>query len=176
MTFGTRRSLIDMFVAPISDPESVRKRLIAKTAVNDLTGCHEWQGNIHPKGYGMMSYRNTQVRTHRISYAAFVGPIPHGLHVLHRCDNRRCINPDHLFLGTNYDNIKDMMSKGRGRKVWTKSRRATGLSASEVIAIRARVAAGERQSVLEAEYQVHQSTISHIVRRKRWRHLEESSQ
>lgn len=75
--------------------------------------CLEWQGYLDKKGYGRCGPVNGEVLTHRVSYQEFVGPIPDGLHVLHSCDNARCINPEHLRAGTNDDNVADRHERGR---------------------------------------------------------------
>lgn len=85
-------------------------------------GCWNWIACTNPKGYGQF----TQLRAHRVSYELYVGPIPEGLSVLHKCDNRRCVNPDHLFVGTQDDNMKDMKRKGRKIGVLHKDRRGPG--------------------------------------------------
>lgn len=79
------------------------------------SGCWEWQGFTHkePNPYGEMSYRGKAQRTHRLSYTLFKGPIPEGLDICHRCDYKRCINPEHLFTGTHRDNMMDMRAKGK---------------------------------------------------------------
>lgn len=79
--------------------------------------CWEWQGTIHKKGYGVFCVKSTNFHAHRIGYMMLVGPVSEGLCVLHKCDNRRCVNPNHLFLGTNYDNVQDREQKGRGKFV-----------------------------------------------------------
>ena len=77
------------------------------------SGCQEWQSTLHRDGYGKFWYKGKQMPTHRMSYMLFVGEIPEKGWVLHKCDNRKCVNPHHLFIGNRIDNIKDMDSKKR---------------------------------------------------------------
>ena len=91
-------------------------RFIKFVQLNEKTDCHEWVGDRVIGGYGRFWYNGESWRTHRFIYTKKVGTIPKGLCVLHRCDNPKCVNPVHLFLGTQADNIKDMDSKGRRRK------------------------------------------------------------
>lgn len=84
--------------------------------------CWEWTGYVMPNGYGTFGRGRAiegKVYAHRFAYEALVGPIPVGQHVCHRCDNRRCVRPDHLFLGTQRDNMRDMVAKGR-KRVWNR--------------------------------------------------------
>ena len=95
------------------------------THVTKTETCWEWHGRMHDKGYGQMEFiiqkskpgkknrRKAVVRAHRISWLLFRGEIPSGLHVLHACDNRKCVRPEHLFLGTEKDNHDDAMNKNR---------------------------------------------------------------
>lgn len=92
----------------------IQDRLLAKIDKKQDSGCWEWTGSKCRK-YGTIGINGRTVRAHRASYEAFKGQIPHGLNVLHRCDNPPCINPEHLFLGTQLENIADRVAKGRTR-------------------------------------------------------------
>ena len=78
--------------------------------------CWEWRGSLTKQGYGQVTRRDMKPKgwmAHRLAWVLAYGPIPKGLWVLHKCDNRPCINPLHLFLGTQSDNVRDCVAKGR---------------------------------------------------------------
>jgi hypothetical protein len=76
--------------------------------------CWPWTAYLAPRGYGMMTYAHKTKRSHRWAWELTNGPIPDGVYVCHTCDNPRCCNPTHLWLGTQFDNMRDMVAKGRG--------------------------------------------------------------
>lgn len=94
-------------------------RLLLRTTMPG-DGCWEWQGAVDSGGYGRVSVDGKQYRTHRLAWELFHGPIPehdsyHGACICHRCDNRRCVRPDHLFIATQDVNMRDKARKGRAR-------------------------------------------------------------
>lgn len=85
--------------------------------IPNLFDCWEWQGAKRPTGYGNCWNGKFAEGAHRVSYRLFRGPIPEGINVCHKCDNPPCVNPLHLFLGSQKDNIYDMHRKGRNEKL-----------------------------------------------------------
>lgn len=90
---------------------SMKCRLMNKMEV--INGCWEWQGKILPTGYGEIRMNSQSILVHRCSYETFVGVIPAGKNVCHVCDNRKCINPEHLWIGSHQENMQDAVRKKR---------------------------------------------------------------
>jgi hypothetical protein len=101
------------------------------------TGCWLWDGHLNANGYAKFGYKRTNGLAHRASYDMFIGPIPEGLWVLHKCDVPCCVNPEHLFLGTQQDNMDDMHAKKRERHPVGIEHGRTKLTEADVRAIRA---------------------------------------
>jgi hypothetical protein len=94
--------------------ETKEERFNKKYIINDVTDCWEWTAALNNIGYGMFRWASNKMRSaHRVSYELFNGPIPDGMAVCHKCDNPKCVNPEHLWTGTLKQNAQDMVAKGR---------------------------------------------------------------
>ena len=129
--------------------------------------CWHWQGPRSKDGYGYLSERVSRsvVKAHRVSWQFHYGAIPASLCVLHKCDAPSCVNPAHLFLGTQRDNIRDMENKGRRAR--GESFSTTRLTAAKVLAIRA-ARRDKSINTLAREYGVGRATISAVCARTTW--------
>lgn len=142
--------------------DDVLRRFNDKWTLDESSGCWVWTACRIRDGYGQLSIDGRMVLAHRLSYEHFVSPIPDGYCVCHRCDNPSCVNPEHLFVGTHKDNMRDMALKDRNSK---------GLTNLQVMEIRRRACSGEKQKTLADEFNVSQQTISRIKIGKQRRHL-----
>ena len=148
-------------------------RILSSVRFRSKTGCWEWQKSL-VDGYGRLRVRRKLVLAHRFAFQTFIGPVPDNSMVCHTCDNPRCCNPWHLFIGDNSSNQQDRVCKGR----WSAPVDLRGehhprakLSAHAVSSIRLRASAGESQKALGVEFGISQSMVSLIVRRKKWSHV-----
>lgn len=142
------------------------------TRVKKGSGCWEGTGAKIKSGYGMIRVGEHRTGAHRFSYQLAYGSIPPGYQVCHRCDNPMCVNPAHLWIGTNAENMADRDAKGR--KVIVSGERAgrTKLTEQQVREIRRRVADGQSLRLTASVYGVHHTTILAISKRWSWRELE----
>jgi len=151
-------------------PKSLEERFWAKVEKGKGDECWEWMGWKQNRGYGQVTRGCKLVLTHRYSWQLAYGAIPEDKCVLHKCDNRACVRPDHLFLGTLADNARDAAEKGRMSR--GEERPCAKLSEEEVLEIRKRFASGKfLQRELGLEFGVNQPTIGEIVRGDTWAFL-----
>lgn len=175
--------------------DSHRERFMQMVSPEPNSGCWLWTGHIIPSSSYGQSPRGSfgvgeskAAYAHRVSYVLHKGPIPEGMLVCHKCDTPLCVNPDHLWLGTNEENLADMNRKGRnGASRYPEKYRAIGrrlaanktvergeahasskLTDAQVLAIRAD---RRRNPAIAAQLGVHRSTIGQIKRGRTWRHL-----
>lgn len=131
-------------------------------AERQSNGCLVWIGASNKNGYGVFAYQGKTYPAHRFAYMAAYGPIPIGKMVLHSCDVRGCIDPDHLSAGTAADNARDCVSRGR-HGGWRK------LDKNSVVEIRLRHSKGASIAALAREHRVSEPTVHSVVRYKTWK-------
>jgi hypothetical protein len=143
-----------------------KERIEAKVEKIPEAGCWIWMGATQVRGYGEILSSNRKLLAHRASYEAFIGPIPKGMYVCHACDNVYCVNPNHLFLGTQKQNLQDMAAKGRSTR-GEKNARAK-LTEEQVKQIRA---ISGSNSFIAKLFNTSSSNINLIKSKKRWTHV-----
>lgn len=152
--------------------------------VDKSGGCWIWTGSKFSNGYGEIRLPKGNVTgAHRISWILAHGEIPKGMYVCHKCDNKLCVRPDHLFLGSPQDNATDMVRKGRsatgirnshhsiyGRNRGSKNGRSK-INENQAIEIRNRYSQGEKVKTLASEFDLNVVTIRMIIHRQIWTHI-----
>lgn len=146
-----------------------KERFWEKVNVIGVDECWEWMG-AKSHGYGLIGVNGKMIGTHVISWELHNSAVPDGLCVCHHCDNRKCVNPTHLFLGTLADNIQDMIKKNRQAR--GENHGLAKLKDEQVLEIRIKYSTGEfTQKQLAEEYKIDQAGISNIVNRKTWKYI-----
>lgn len=138
----------------------VSQRFDSKWTPEPFSGCWIWIASVDPLWkYGCIFVDGRPQRAHRVSWTIYRGEIPKGLRVLHRCDTPECVNPDHLFLGTDKDNVLDMLKKGRAGKK---------LTVDQVLKIRQD---NRPTKVIADDFGIHPVNVRAIQTRKQWRYV-----
>lgn len=151
--------------------DDLKLRIRGRYVVDPSTGCWNWTASTIGKGYGQCNVRHLKERyAHRVSYQAFKGEIPDGIDVLHTCDNKLCVNPRHLFLGTKEDNAQDM--KAKDRHLYGERNTEVKLTEKQVLRIhRLYETGGFSTYQLADRFGVRQGTIWKILHGHRWAHV-----
>lgn len=131
---------------------------------NNEGGCWEWTGPLNYWGYGRLNYKSQHLAAHRYSYEYFNGHIPNKMYVCHKCDNPKCVNPDHLFLGDAQTNMDDKVNKGR--HVGNNK-----LNVTQVKEIRNLLNDGIARKEIALKFNVGRTCIDAIANNKTWRHI-----
>lgn len=145
--------------------------------VDKSGACWLWLAALDVHGYGRFRFKKQSVKAHRVAWELAQGPIPAGLSVLHNCpggDNRRCVNPAHMFLGTQADNMRDMRAKGRQgipNPVHGETHHNAKLDADTVRQIRLALAGGEGHKRIGTRFGVSERTIFNIAHGRIWKHV-----
>lgn len=132
--------------------------------ISEANDCWEWTRSLFAGGYGRVTSKGKVTGAHRIAYELVYGPIPQGLQVLHSCDNRKCCNPRHLSVGTNLDNVKDKVSRGRQT-----SGSRNGMSKLTEEQVGRIIVDSRTQLQIATEYGISQSMVSKIKLRRSWK-------
>ena len=157
--------------------ETRANRFWSRVYKGSESGCWDWLAHRTAKGYGGFRIGGKEIQAHRVSWIIHNGEIPkdtsgNTLHVLHKCDNPQCTNPDHLFLGTNADNMMDRDNKGRQANHEGENSNSSKLTEAEVLEIRKIYALGRLSQIkIAKKYSVNNRQVSNIVTRKAWKHI-----
>lgn len=144
------------------------ERFLQRIDINTPNGCWLWTAGRFDKGYGAFRVNGKQLKAHRWAYEHYIGPIPAGQLVCHSCDVPACVNPDHLFIGSHDDNMRDMTAKGRCNPIRGSRSRLARLTEEEVRAIRALADTGVYQREIGERYGISQGAVSMILAGRRW--------
>lgn len=144
-------------------PRPLPDWFMSRVIVDVASGCFNWRFGKSDFGYGRLFYNGKDCKAHRVAYELSTEAFDGTLQVLHSCDNPACCNPEHLFQGTQKENMLDMRSKGRQAKV------RYGMSLEKARKIRQEYADGSSQSALASKYHIAKSTIHNIVHNVTWK-------
>ena len=152
----------------INSIEWIEERFLSKVLIAPFQECWTWLGGLSG-GYGHFWNGSKRIMAHRFSYEKYVRKLIDGEQALHHCDNRSCVNPNHLFVGTNLDNVRDKVKKGRQTR-GEKSNRGT-LKATDIPTIRYMKAQGYTNAMVSEIFKISSGTVSKIANKQIWKHI-----
>lgn len=151
--------------------DDFKSRFWAKVKTSGPDDCWTWTASVEGGGYGQIKLpkQRRQTKAHRVSYIIHNGEIPDGMMVCHSCDNRSCVNPRHLFLGTGSDNLNDMASKGR--HLYGEKNAQSKLRTEDVHRIFDLREEGQSMRIIADKMGVRTMTVCRILHGERWKHI-----
>lgn len=151
--------------------QNIQQKLDSNSVFIPECGCKIWLMSTKPNGYGQVAHEGKLHYAHRLAFSLANGEIPSGMSVLHSCDIPSCINPKHLRLGTQRDNVADMIHKARKASSQGERNGYSKLSTSQVMEIKKRIVDGEAASAIADAFIVSRALIKDIEAGRRWAHV-----
>lgn len=149
--------------------KTIEERFYDKIKINKENGCHEWQASISRRGYGQFALNSTTQVSHRVAWLLSYGQIPKGIYVLHHCGNPKCVNPAHLFLGTQRDNMNEAISKN----IYFRSSGNAKITEKQVIRVKGMLQDGIYSvATIAKRFDVSWHAIYDIKHNRTWKHLQ----
>ena len=148
------------------------RKTFDKYVIRNGEYCWKWKGCITPGGYSAINVYRKKEQAHRVSWMIYKGEIPDGMFVCHRCSNRECTNPEHLFIGTHQDNMKDMLNKGRKFIKSGSKYNFAKLNEKKIIKIMKMIHSRYSDRQISEQFNVTRPTITNIRNRKAWKHVD----
>lgn len=149
------------------DYSEILLRILRNVSIQQ-TGCWEWKGAKSVKGYGRITFENATWAVHRLMAHMQIGDVKKDTVVCHRCDNPSCVNPEHLFIGTQKENVADRDSKGRRNQAYGERQGSAKLTAAQVTAIRLDM---RKHSEIAKTYGITRAHVGNLKANRAWRHI-----